>query len=102
MLLSVKNIDVLYDDFQVIWDMSLDVKKGEMVALLGPNGSGKSTILNTVSNLISHKNGSISFNEKLISNLPTYERTKLGISHVLERRRVFPHLTVLQLSLIHI
>ncbi len=96
MLLSVKNIDVLYDDFQVIWDMSLDVKKGEMVALLGPNGSGKSTILNTVSNLISHKNGSISFNEKLISNLPTYERTKLGISHVLERRRVFPHLTVLQ------
>ena len=76
--------------------MSLDVKKGEMVALLGPNGSGKSTILNTVSNLISHKNGSINFNEQLISKLPTYERTKLGISHVLERRRVFPHLTVLQ------
>jgi len=96
MLLSIKNIDVLYDDFQVIWDMSLDVKKGEMVALLGPNGSGKSTILNTVSNLISHKNGSINFNEKLISKLPTYRRTKLGISHVLERRRVFPHLTVLQ------
>ncbi len=96
MLLSIKNIDVLYDDFQVIWDMSLDVKKGEMVALLGPNGSGKSTILNTVSNLISHKNGSINFNEQLISKLPTYERTKLGISHVLERRRVFPHLTVLQ------
>ena len=96
MLLSIKNIDVLYDDFQVIWDMSLDVKKGEMVALLGPNGSGKSTILNTVSNLISHKNGNINFNEKLISKLPTYERTKIGISHVLERRRVFPHLTVLQ------
>ena len=96
MLLSIKNIDVLYDDFQVIWDMSLDVKKGEMVALLGPNGSGKSTILNTISNLISHKNGNINFNEKLISKLPTYERTKIGISHVLERRRVFPHLTVLQ------
>tara|TARA_B100001996_G_scaffold371199_1_gene346305 strand:- start:338 stop:1045 length:708 start_codon:yes stop_codon:yes gene_type:complete len=96
MLLSIKNIDVLYDDFQVIWNMSLDVKKGEMVALLGPNGSGKSTILNTVSNLISHKNGNINFNEKLISKLPTYERTKIGISHVLERRRVFPHLTVLQ------
>jgi branched-chain amino acid transport system ATP-binding protein len=96
MLLDIKNIDVLYDDFQVIWDVSLNVKKGEMVALLGPNGSGKSTILNTISNLISHKNGNISFNEKSISKIPTYERTKIGISHVLERRRVFPHLTVLQ------
>tara|TARA_B100001996_G_scaffold222315_1_gene170955 strand:- start:5839 stop:6546 length:708 start_codon:yes stop_codon:yes gene_type:complete len=96
MLLDIKNIDVLYDDFQVIWNVSLNVKKGEMVALLGPNGSGKSTILNTVSNLISHKNGNISFNEKSISKIPTYERTKIGISHVLERRRVFPHLTVLQ------
>ena len=96
MLLDIKNIDVLYDDFQVIWDVSLNVKKGEMVALLGPNGSGKSTILNTISNLISHKNGNISFNEKSISKIPTYERTKIGISHVLERRRVFPHLTVLR------
>ena len=55
MLLDVKNIDVLYDDFQVIWDVSLNVQKGEMVTLLGPNGSGKSTILNTISNLINHK-----------------------------------------------
>jgi len=96
MLLDIKNIDVLYDDFQVIWDVSLNVQKGEMVALLGPNGSGKSTILNTISNLINHKNGSISFDDKLISDKPTFTRTKTGISHVLERRRVFPYLTVLQ------
>ena len=44
MLLSIKNIDVAYDDYQVIWNFSLNVKEGEMVALLGPNGSGKSTI----------------------------------------------------------
>ena len=49
MLLDIKNIDVLYDDFQVIWDVSINVDNGEMVTLLGPNGSGKSTILNTVS-----------------------------------------------------
>jgi branched-chain amino acid transport system ATP-binding protein len=67
-----------------------------MVALLGPNGSGKSTILNTISNLVEHKNGTISFENNLISNIPTYKRTELGISHVLERRRVFPHLTVKQ------
>ena len=96
MLLDVKNIDVLYDDFQVIWDVSINVNKAEMVALLGPNGSGKSTVLNTISNLVEHKKGSITFDSKLISNIPTHRRTALGISHVLERRRVFPHLTVKQ------
>jgi branched-chain amino acid transport system ATP-binding protein len=96
MLLDIKNIDVLYDDFQVIWDVSINVDNGEMVALLGPNGSGKSTILNTISNLVSHKNGSIHFKNNLISEIPTFKRTELGISHVLERRRVFPHLTVMQ------
>jgi branched-chain amino acid transport system ATP-binding protein len=92
MLLDIKNIDVLYDDFQVIWDVSINVEKAEMVALLGPNGSGKSTILNTISNLVEHRNGTINFEDNLISNIPTYKRTELGISHVLERRRVFPHL----------
>ena len=96
MLLDIKNIDVLYDDFQVIWDVSINVDKAEMVALLGPNGSGKSTILNTISNLVEHKNGTINFENNLISHIPTYKRTELGISHVLERRRVFPHLTVKQ------
>ncbi len=96
MLLDIKNIDVLYDDFQVIWDVSINVDKAEMVALLGPNGSGKSTILNTVSNLVEHRNGTINFENNLISNIPTFKRTELGISHVLERRRVFPHLTVKQ------
>ena len=96
MLLDIKNIDVLYDDFQVIWNISINVNKAEMVALLGPNGSGKSTILNTISNLVHHKNGSIHFNNTLISDVPTHKRTELGISHVLERRRVFPHLTVMQ------
>ena len=91
MLLNVKNIDVLYDDFQVIWDISINVNKSEMVAILGPNGSGKSTILNTISNLVDHRNGSIHFDDNLISKIPTYKRTELGISHVLERRRVFIH-----------
>jgi len=96
MLLDIKNIDVLYDDFQVIWDVSINVNKAEMVALLGPNGSGKSTILNTISNLVEHRKGTINFENNLISNIPTFKRTELGISHVLERRRVFPHLTVKQ------
>jgi len=89
MLLDIKNIDVLYDDFQVIWDVSINVKKAEMVALLGPNGSGKSTVLNTISNLVAHKKGSITFNNTLISNIPTYRRTELGISHVKKEEEYF-------------
>jgi branched-chain amino acid transport system ATP-binding protein len=80
--------------FKLFGNVSINVDKAEMVALLGPNGSGKSTILNTISNLVEHKNGTINFENNLISNIPTYKRTELGISHVLERRRVFPHLTV--------
>jgi branched-chain amino acid transport system ATP-binding protein len=67
MLLNIKNIDVAYDDYQVIWNVSLSVKEGEMVALLGPNGSGKSTVLNSISGLIKIKNGEIDL--KLIKEL---------------------------------
>jgi branched-chain amino acid transport system ATP-binding protein len=96
MLLNLKHIDVAYDDYQVIWNVSLNVKEGEIVALLGPNGSGKSTILNSISGLIKTKKGEIDFNNILIHKLETYQRVGVGISHVLERRRVFPYLTVLQ------
>ena len=96
MLLSIKNIDVAYDDYQVIWNVSLSVKEGEIVALLGPNGSGKSTVLNSISGLIKIKNGEIDFNNIPIHKFETYQRVGVGISHVLERRRVFPYLTVLQ------
>lgn len=96
MLLNIKNIDVAYDDYQVIWNVSLNVKEGEIVALLGPNGSGKSTVLNSISGLIKIKNGEIDFNNIPIHKFETYQRVGAGISHVLERRRVFPYLTVLQ------
>lgn len=96
MLLNIKNIDVAYDDYQVIWNVSLGVKEGEIVALLGPNGSGKSTILNSISGLIKIKTGEINFNNIPIHKFETYQRVGVGISHVLERRRVFPYLTVLQ------
>jgi len=96
MLLNIKKIDVAYDDYQVIWNVSLNVKEGEIVALLGPNGSGKSTILNSISGLIKIRSGEIDFNNIPIHKFETYQRVGVGISHVLERRRVFPYLTVLQ------
>jgi branched-chain amino acid transport system ATP-binding protein len=96
MLLEVENLEVAYGDYQVLWGVSLAVAAGESVALLGPNGSGKSTVVNTISGLLPAKAGDIRFNGVSLNHRPTHARAPLGIAHVLERRRVFPHLTVLQ------
>ena len=96
MLLEVENLEVAYGDYQVVWGVSLAVAAGESVALLGPNGSGKSTVVNTISGLLPAKAGDIRFNGVSLVDRPTHARAPLGIAHVLERRRVFPHLTVQQ------
>ncbi len=96
MLLDVRDLEVAYGDYQVIWGVSLSVAAGESVALLGPNGSGKSTVVNTISGLLAAKAGEIRLDGASLKTRPTHVRASLGIAHVLERRRVFPHLTVLQ------
>src|SRR6476646_7574176 len=96
MLLDVRDLEVSYGDYQVVWGVSLSVSAGESVALLGPNGSGKSTVVNTISGLVASKAGDIRFEGNSLVGRPTHTRASLGIAHVLERRRVFPHLTVLQ------
>jgi len=80
MLLDIKNIDVLYDDFQVIWDVSINVDKAEMVALLGPNGSGKSTLSNILSGKKGYEiNGNVTFEGENLLDLETEERAHKGI-----------------------
>jgi branched-chain amino acid transport system ATP-binding protein len=96
LLLEVRDLEVAYGDYQVVWGVSLCVAAGESVALLGPNGSGKSTVVNTISGLVKAKAGEIRFDGLSLNARPTHVRASLGIAHVLERRRVFPHLTVLQ------
>jgi branched-chain amino acid transport system ATP-binding protein len=96
MLLDVENLEVAYGDYQVVWGVSLSVAAGESVALLGPNGSGKSTVVNAITGLLSVKAGDIRFEGTSLVGRPTHTRASLGIAHVLERRRVFPRLTVLQ------
>jgi branched-chain amino acid transport system ATP-binding protein len=59
MLLEVRDLEVAYGDYQVVWGVSLSVAAGESVALLGPNGSGKSTVVNTISGLLAAKAGEI-------------------------------------------
>jgi branched-chain amino acid transport system ATP-binding protein len=93
-VLQVHNLEVKYGDFQVLWGVSLEVRAGEVVCLLGPNGAGKSTIINAVSGLVRPLAGRLDFCGERIDGLPTHQIVTRGISHVLERRRVFPYLTV--------
>ncbi|HWC01500.1 MAG TPA: ABC transporter ATP-binding protein [Methylomirabilota bacterium] len=95
-MLRVERLAVAYGDFQVLWDVSLEVRAGEIVALLGPNGAGKSTLLNSVSGLVRQRGGRIEFDGGRVDGLPAHERVSLGLAHVLERRRLFPYLTVRQ------
>ncbi|HEX2501870.1 MAG TPA: ABC transporter ATP-binding protein [Methylomirabilota bacterium] len=95
-MLTVERLSVAYGDFQVLWDVSLEVRPGEIVALLGPNGAGKSTLLNSVSGLVRPRQGRIELDGRRIDGLRAHERVTLGLAHVLERRRLFPYLTVRQ------
>jgi branched-chain amino acid transport system ATP-binding protein len=73
----------------------MHVGDAEIVAILGPNGAGKSTLMNTVSGLIAPRAGRITFRGKRIDGLPAHRTAGEGLAHVLERRRLFPFLTVL-------
>jgi branched-chain amino acid transport system ATP-binding protein len=87
-------LDVAYGDFQVLWQAEIQVAEGEIVAVLGPNGAGKSTLMNTLSGLIQPRAGRVTFRGTRIDGLPPHRTVGEGIAHVLERRRLFPFLTV--------
>jgi branched-chain amino acid transport system ATP-binding protein len=93
-ILKIENIDVFYDDLQVIWSVSFEVNRGEIVALLGSNGAGKSTILNTVSGLLTPASGSITFEDQRLDQVLAHKVIELGIAQVPEGRRLFPEMTV--------
>jgi branched-chain amino acid transport system ATP-binding protein len=94
-LLTVERLDVAYGDFQVLWGADLRVDDGEIVTVLGPNGAGKSTLMNTISGLNRPRGGTITFQGARIDGKPAHQTAGEGIAHVLERRRLFPFLTVL-------
>jgi branched-chain amino acid transport system ATP-binding protein len=95
-LLKVSHIDVFHGTFQALWDVSLSVTSGEIVAIIGANGSGKSTLLNTISGLIHPAKGSIEFAGNNISALEPFQIVDSGISLLPEGGRIFPDLTVLE------
>ncbi|MEK7369887.1 MAG: ABC transporter ATP-binding protein [candidate division NC10 bacterium] len=93
-MLEARGLDVLYGDYQILWDAHFRADAGEVVAILGPNGAGKSTLMNTLSGLVRARNGEITFKSQPIASMPPHRIVGLGLAHVLERRRLFPYLTV--------
>ena len=95
-LLELKSLKSWYGPSQALFDINLEVKQGEIVALLGRNGMGKSTTVKSICGLMSEFQGEINFNDTSLINLPSYKIAQLGIGLVPEGRRAFSNLTVLE------
>jgi branched-chain amino acid transport system ATP-binding protein len=95
-LLTVDAIDVYYGAVQALRQLSLQVRAGEMVALVGSNGAGKSTTLRAISGLLAPRSGSITLDGDRIDGRPAYRVIGRGVAHLPEGRDLFPGLTVLE------
>jgi len=93
-VLKVDGIDVFYGDLQILWDVSFEVREGEIVVLLGANGAGKSTTLKTVSSLLKPEKGTVTFQGHRLDHEPSHKIIEFGLAHVPEGRRLFPEMTV--------
>lgn len=95
-MLACDSLDVYYGPVQALRSVSLSVAKGQTVALIGANGAGKTTLLRTLSGLMPQRRGTITLQDENIDGKRPEQRVALGLSHVPERRRIFPGLTVLE------
>jgi branched-chain amino acid transport system ATP-binding protein len=93
-MLRIEKIQTFYGNIQALFDVSLEVREGEMVALIGGNGAGKSTTLKTISGLSAPSYGAIEFKGRKIHGLSPRAIVMMGISHCPEERRIWPKLTV--------
>ncbi|MDR7434904.1 MAG: ABC transporter ATP-binding protein [Armatimonadota bacterium] len=93
-MLLVESINVAYGDLQVLWDVSLSVREGELVALIGANGAGKTTTLRAITGLLRPRSGRILFDGKDLTGLSPHRIVEMGIAHVPEGRQLFPLMTV--------
>ena len=93
-MLQIRKLNFAYGDLQVLWDVDLEVKQGEIVTVVGANGAGKSTMLKNVSRLVHPTSGSITFEGHELSRVPSHKVVEMGIVQVPEARRIFPEMTV--------
>jgi branched-chain amino acid transport system ATP-binding protein len=93
-MLEVNNINAFYGRVQALWDVSLRINEGEIVALVGANGAGKTTLLNIIFSLLRPASGTVKFLGRRIDNLAPHHIGELGISYVPEGGRPFREMTV--------
>ena len=93
-MLEIRNLNVKYGKIQVIWDLSMDIKSGEAVALFGPNGAGKTTLINAIIGLVKPESGKIIFENKSLVGLETHKIVRTGIAVVPQERELFPFMSV--------
>lgn len=93
-MLQIQNLKSGYNGTEILNDINIEVKPGEIIAIIGPNGAGKSTVLKSIFNLCEIYSGKISFNGENITKLPTHDLIYEGISFVPQGRQVFSDLTV--------
>jgi len=92
--LKVENLDLFYGDAQALAGVSLEVPRGEIVAIVGANGAGKSSLIRAIAGIEKSRSGKIQFKDKGISGLEPHDICNLGIGQVAEGRQVFPTLSV--------
>jgi len=93
-MLEVKSVCSGYQETNVIWNIDLEVNKGQIVNILGANGSGKTTLLNTIMGISECRNGCIVFKGENITKKSVRKRVEMGLALVPEGRQLFPELTV--------
>jgi len=93
-MLELKDLNAGYDFLQILWDVSLQVSEGELVALIGPNGAGKTTTLRTISGLLAPKSGDVLFKGQSIGRMSAHAVSRLGISYISEELNLFTNMSV--------
>jgi branched-chain amino acid transport system ATP-binding protein len=95
-MLKIKGINSFYGKAHVLCDLSFDVERGQVVALLGRNGAGKTTTMKSVMQLVVPQSGSVTFQDDEITHMAPHKVAKMGLGYVPEERRIFTDLTVIE------
>jgi branched-chain amino acid transport system ATP-binding protein len=93
-MLELRAVRAGYGTFQALFDVSLEVRRGEAVGVIGPNGAGKTTLMRVISGLIRPTAGTIAMEGVDLATTPSHRIVELGVAHVPESRRLFPRMTV--------